>query len=536
MTMTTRKTTTKKNRRPSSAPAARVKIERRLPENFLGFPIVAYIVCDKITVLSKIFCDFNKDFKMFANNNSNAIAPVQNDNYGAPALEVGGYQSPFMQVRSIAELKMAAQVFASSDFAPKSFQGNVGNCMVALDMANQLGMNVLTLMQQLYVIDGRPAVSTALANSLFNMAQGKKFSTIRLERGVDGMVEYDVMVKEKDARGYTTYRPSGKKKSLPNYWAVAYTTNLKTGERFESPKVSVQTALDNGWLTKYQSKWQTLPELMCGYRAQAFLIRTYFPQVLLGVYFQDEMEDIAADKQQVAVEVVQPVSRQTPYQTAQPPQIEAVDRDEETALADEISAAKTLDELKVAGGKVKNYALSPQAKDRLRSLYAQRNKELSETTVQTVEVESAVEAVEEKKPSRRTSNKKSQPDAFNADDFTLRVKNAATEEELAVLYAELKDGVKSERIATELAERLENIIESRYIDFENAAPSGNDNSSDREANVYDLIREVNSQSDSEGLKRAVDKAAAWRNSGDIDEDGFSRVVEAAQKRGKSFNG
>ena len=469
------------------------------------------------------------------NANQNNLVPAPDNNFNAPSQIEGAYHSPFMQIRSIAELKTAAQVFASSDFAPKSFQGNVGNCMVALDMANQLNMNVLTLMQQLYIIDGRPAVSTALANSLFNMAQGKKCSTIRLERGVDGTVEYDVMVKEKDSRGYTTYRPSGKKKTIPNYWAIAYTTNLKTGERFESPKVSVRTALENGWLTKYQSKWQTLPELMCGYRAQAFLIRTYFPQVLLGMYFQDEMEDIVADKQQVAVEVITPQTKQEEPVASQTPQI-ADSTTEETAtveaLEKEMIAAQTIDELKAAGAKVRNFALSPQSKDSLRALYHKRNNELA--APQTVEVE---EVTEQEAAPRRRSKKAEPPKAgFDANGFVVRVQNAKTEDELSALYTELKSGVKSGYIPQETAEQLEGIVENRYVDFDNATPTSHEeegisvSAADMEANVYDLIREVNSQTTADGLKQVVDKANGWRKSGDIDDDGFSRVVEAAQRR------
>lgn len=477
-------------------------------------------------------------------NRQNEVAEISASNFGA----VDSYHSPFMQIRSIAELKTAAQVFASSDFAPKQFQGNVGNCMVALDMANQMGMNVLTLMQQLYIIDGRPAVSTALANSLFNMAQGKKYSTIRLERGVEGTVEYDVMVKEKDSRGYTTYRPSGKKKTLPNYWAVAYTTNLKTGERFESPKVSVKTALENGWLTKFQSKWQTLPELMCGYRAEAFLIRTYFPQVLLGMYFQDEVEDIVADSaKQVDVEVMTPQPKQA-IPAAQPAAQIADTTSEETAtveaLEKEMIAAQTIDELKAAGAKVRNFALSPQSKDKLRALYHKRNNELA--APQTVEVEEVAEepvvevVTEEETAPRRTRAPKATPTRtadFDPNDFVVSVQNATSEAELSALRNALKTEEKAGRVTSDVAEQLSRVIENRYVDFENTAPqvAGTVSASDQEANVYDLIKEVKSQANEEGLRRVVGKASAWRSSGDITDDGFKRVVEVAEKRRGEVN-
>jgi len=46
-----------------------------------------------------------------------------------------------------------------------------------------------------------------------------------------------------------------------------------------------------GWSTKSGSKWKTMPELMLMYRAAAFLIRTYAPELSMGLPSEDELFD-----------------------------------------------------------------------------------------------------------------------------------------------------------------------------------------------------------------------------------------------------
>ena len=513
---------------------------------------------------------------MIANNSSLVSSNAQNqvaqissqDVPTSPVTSSGaGYFSPFAQIRTLAELQTAGQIFASSDFAPKNFQGNVGNCMIALDVANRLGMNVLTLMQNLYIIDGKPSISTALAHSLFNMQFGKQFARIRLERGVDGTVTYDPLIRERDARGYWTYRPSGQKRTIPNHWAIAYTTNLKTGERFESMKVSVQTALAEGWLTKYQSKWQTITELMVGYRAEAFLIRQHFPESLFGLYLQDELEDIIASKeQQATVEVVQPSPSRVAGPAPSQPQIEAPKSDDPAVkLSQEMIAANTVEELRSVAEKVKTFTLPTQATDRLRTLYLQRKNEIVEAAkqaekqaavneqpaepvpqdVQEVEVEEVTEepaapVVEEVKKTTTTRKPRAKKTASEGGDFdanavVARINAAKSEEELAVIREEIKNDEKIGRIAADLAEYFGQVIENRFVDFEDAEDEANETKRrEMEANLYDLTREVRSQPDAAGLKAVVDKAAKWRDAGDIDLEMFRQVVDEAKKRSASF--
>ena len=50
-------------------------------------------------------------------------------------------------------------------------------------------------------------------------------------------------------------------------------------------------AIQEGWYFKKGSKWQTMPQQMAMYRAAAFFGRVYAPEVTMGIYTKDEVED-----------------------------------------------------------------------------------------------------------------------------------------------------------------------------------------------------------------------------------------------------
>ena len=47
-----------------------------------------------------------------------------------------------------------------------------------------------------------------------------------------------------------------------------------------------------GWYNNTASKWKTMPEQMLRYRAASLFGRTYAPDVTMGIYSKDEVEDI----------------------------------------------------------------------------------------------------------------------------------------------------------------------------------------------------------------------------------------------------
>lgn len=153
------------------------------------------------------------------------------------------------------------KAFAASSLVPAAYQGNVANCIVALEMANRMGASPLMVMQNLYIVHGNPGWSAKFLIACFN--QCGRFSALRYEWSDD--------------------------RSGCRAWSV----EKATGERIDGPKVTMQMAQSEGWSTKAGSKWKTMPELMLMYRAATFLIRTYAPEISMGLQTDDELIDVA---------------------------------------------------------------------------------------------------------------------------------------------------------------------------------------------------------------------------------------------------
>lgn len=198
----------------------------------------------------------------------------------------------------------AGKALSRSKFIPDTFRGSPEDCMIALDMAENLDVNPVLLMQHLYIIHGRPAMDAQMQIALFN--RQKKWSAIQ-------------------------YKESGKG---DDYQMVAYAKDLTTGEIHEGPPVSLKMVKAEGWSSKNGSKWKSIPDLMFRYRSGSWLIRTLCPEAVLGLMTVDEVRDIGA-------------ADVTPQQKAQP-KIEAPPEADESSeidpdLVEEYLGRKELD-------------------------------------------------------------------------------------------------------------------------------------------------------------------------------------------------
>ena len=76
-------------------------------------------------------------------------------------------------------LQRASKLLAASTLVPQQFQNNLPNCVIALNMANRIGADPLLVMQNLYVVHGRPGWSAKFLIASFN--QCGRFSAIRFK-------------------------------------------------------------------------------------------------------------------------------------------------------------------------------------------------------------------------------------------------------------------------------------------------------------------------------------------------------------------
>ena len=156
-----------------------------------------------------------------------------------------------------------ASLLAKSDLIPSTFQKRTENCMIALEMAQRIGASPLMVMQNLYIVHGKPAWSSQFLVACVNAS--KKFSPLR-------------------------YKMTGKKGD-DSYGCIAWAKDA-SGETLESPEVTIGMAKKEGWFTKNGSKWQTMPELMLRYRCATLFARLYAPELTMGIHTEDEVVDV----------------------------------------------------------------------------------------------------------------------------------------------------------------------------------------------------------------------------------------------------
>ena len=188
--------------------------------------------------------------------------------------------SVFSGIQAFEDAQRIAKALASSTLIPPQFQGQQGfaNCLVALEIANRMGISPFLAMQHLHVIHGRPSWSSSFIIAMVNGCG--RFSPLRFEI-------------------------SGAGDSLACY---ARATDLASEQELKGPTITMAMVKKEGWWSRKDrqgnetSKWQTMPDLMIRYRAAAFWGRLYASDLLLGLQTQEE----AIDVQQVNVKTEVP--------------------------------------------------------------------------------------------------------------------------------------------------------------------------------------------------------------------------------------
>lgn len=155
-----------------------------------------------------------------------------------------------------------AKALAVSTIVPNTYQNNVGNCLIAIEQAQRLSISPLAVMQNLNVIQGRPAWSSKFLIAMIN--DSGKF---------DMELQFDE-TKDKNGKPFS---------------CVAWT--MKNGRRIEGMTVDMDMANAEGWLGKNGSKWKTMPQLMLRYRAASFFSSLNCPELTLGLYTKEEIID-----------------------------------------------------------------------------------------------------------------------------------------------------------------------------------------------------------------------------------------------------
>lgn len=193
-----------------------------------------------------------------------------------------------------ASLWRMAQMYASSSMVPDHFKGKPSDCFVACELSIRLKCNVFMLMQAMYIVHGKPGMEAKMQIALANNS-GKFKGPIRWRP------------------------PTGTIQGGDRRWC-AYAVDRETGEEIEQ-ELTWSEVIAEGWHSKNQSKWKTIPELMAKYRTASWLIRTYCPEVVMGLPTVDEIRDHADrpetdEIQQVDIDAIEKMLTDAPQQAA----------------------------------------------------------------------------------------------------------------------------------------------------------------------------------------------------------------------------
>lgn len=162
----------------------------------------------------------------------------------------------------------------------------IANCVIALNMASRMNTDALLVMQNLYLIEGRPAWSSQFITGTINSSG--RFSALRfdIEDLGEKVVTYTEYVWEKNKK-----IPVEKSITIQDMSCVAWAIERETNERIESTKITLEMAINEGWYQKNGSKWQTMPQQMLSYRAASFFGRLYAPELLMGLRSAEEEQE-----------------------------------------------------------------------------------------------------------------------------------------------------------------------------------------------------------------------------------------------------
>ena len=162
---------------------------------------------------------------------------------------------------SFNQLLRAAQMLSQTSIIPQSYQNKPQDCFVAIEMANRMGVSPMVVMQNMYVVKGKPSWAGQACTMLINSCG-----------------------KFKDVKHIYTGE-----KGKPNRGCYVTATRISDGSRVDGVEVTMQMAQSEGWTSN--SKWRNMPELMLAYRASAFFARVYCPEAMMGVQTAEEVYD-----------------------------------------------------------------------------------------------------------------------------------------------------------------------------------------------------------------------------------------------------
>jgi hypothetical protein len=181
----------------------------------------------------------------------NELSVEQQTAVSMPTTPTGAFINTFGECLSLANTLCRAEI------VPQNYRNKPADTAIAIDIANRMGVSPIMVMQNLYVVKGKPSWSGQACMSFLR----NKYDKIKVvyvgEKGTDSRGCY---IKAVD----------------------------KDGDVLEGTTITLSMAKSEGWTSN--SKWRNMPEQMLAYRAATFFARVYCPEILMGCQVEEEAE------------------------------------------------------------------------------------------------------------------------------------------------------------------------------------------------------------------------------------------------------
>jgi hypothetical protein len=184
-------------------------------------------------------------------NESTELSIEQQATVSAPATPSGAFINTFGECLSLANTLCRAEI------VPQNFRNKPADTAIAIDIANRMDVSPIMVMQNLYVVKGKPSWSGQACMSFLR----NKYEKVKVcyvgEKGTDSRGCY---IKAVD----------------------------KDGDVLEGTTITISMAKAEGWTSN--PKWRNMPEQMLAYRAATFFARVHCPEILMGCQVEEEAE------------------------------------------------------------------------------------------------------------------------------------------------------------------------------------------------------------------------------------------------------
>lgn len=248
-----------------------------------------------------------------------------------PKQELSNQKVDMFSAQGFALANRIATAFASSDAVPTQYRAHnlkrvngqeqwienpsaIGNCIVAIEVAQAVGMSVSSVMQNSDVIEGKVRWSDKFVVAGINAS--RRFTPLRFDVQNLGVVKASYKEKggwDSQAKRYTM---TDKTVEIENFRSVAWALpsgiaapasihTLKQAKDaglpvVEGPPVSMKLAVEEGWYGKAGSKWQTeLKHKMLMMRSGRYFGDVHAADITMGIGKTTEEEfdvvDVYAD-------------------------------------------------------------------------------------------------------------------------------------------------------------------------------------------------------------------------------------------------